>query len=370
VTDIENVLQLIRPGIRNLHAVNRGLVDDSLHRLQWNESPFDYPSDLKEEVMQRLAQLDWARYPRGSRPWTLIDRLAERWRLDPGQVVVSEGSADLIKVIMEAAISPGATVVMPAPTFLLYRQNARMQQANIVEIPLSAAGDYALPVEELALAARKHHAPLVVLCAPNNPTGTPIFGAALAELAAEIPGLLVIDEAYGEFAGQDLTPLLTLGNVILLRTFSKAYAMAGVRVGYALTSPALAEELQKAVTVFPISVFSEMTALVALDHHERFMAVCDQLCAERERLAAALRELPGVRPFTSVTNFILVQLDCPKHQMIEHLIENHKVLISDMAGYPELVDCVRITIGTREQNELVIKGFGEIARGVHSEDWN
>jgi histidinol-phosphate aminotransferase len=220
------------------------------------------------------------------------------------------------------------------------------------------------------VAARKHDAPLVVLCAPNNPTGTPISGAALAELAAEIPGILVIDEAYGEFSQQDLTPLLTLGNVILLRTFSKAYAMAGVRVGYALTSAALAAELQKAVTVFPISVFSEMAALVALDHHARFMAVCDQVVSERERLAAALSELPGVHPFTSVTNFLLVQLDCPKHQMIDHLVENHRVLISDMAAYPELVDCVRITIGTPAQNDLVIKGFGEIVRGVHSEEWN
>ncbi|MBW7884589.1 MAG: histidinol-phosphate transaminase [Caldilineaceae bacterium] len=350
-----------KSGIRSLAPIERGLVDDTLHRLQWNENPIDFPADLKEEVMQRMAQLEWSRYPRGSRPWQLIGRLAQHTGVPAEQIVVSEGSADLIKLIMAATLQPGATVVMPAPTFLLYRLNARMQEANRIEIPLVPENGYALPVAALSEAAQQHQAPLVVVCAPNNPTGTVYDLADLRQLAIGCPGLLVIDAAYAEFCHQDLTPLLDLDNVVIVRTFSKVYAMAGVRVGYALTSAAIARELQKVVTVFPLSVFSEVTATVALENYDRFMAARDVLVKERERLAAALRGVPGVRVFSSGTNFLLVQLDYPKQALLSHLVKQHHVLISDMAAYPELDNCVRISLGTPAQNDLVIQGFRELS---------
>lgn len=356
----EPIHDAVRPGVRGLPPLGRNLVDESLHRLQWNESPEDFPADLKEEVLQRMAALSWSRYPLGGRPWLLIDVLAAQMGVAPGQVVVSEGSADLIKAVMAATLRPGDTVVMPAPTFLLYRQNARMHEAEIVEVALQATDGYALPVDALTAAAQESQARLVVMCAPNNPTGTVYAEAEIRRLAEAIPGLLVVDEAYAEFCDQDLTGLLDLGNVILLRTFSKFYAMAGVRVGYALASPALAAELQKVVTVFPLSVFSEVAALVALEHRERFLAIRDRVVAERERIAAALAVLPGVQVIPSGTNFVLVQLDRPKTDVLHHLHHRHSLLISDMAAYPELVNCVRISVGTPAQNDLVIQGFGEV----------
>ena len=359
---MDNV-RLFKPGVRSQSPQGRHLIDTRLHRLQWNESPFDFPADLKEEVLQRLTQAEWSRYPLGARPWALIDRIAQHVGVAPEQVVVSEGSADLIKVIMAATVNPGDTVVMPAPTFLLYRQNARLQQANIVEVALSPADGFALPVDALIEASQASAATLVVLCAPNNPTGNVYALEDLRRLATGCHGLLVIDEAYAEFAGQDLTPLLVLDNVVLVRTFSKFYAMAGVRVGYTLSAPAIAAELQKVVTVFPLSVFSEMTALVALEHHDRFMALRDRIVAERERLSAAIGAIPGQRVFASGANFILVQIDRSKTACIEHLVRQYGVLISDMAAYPELQDCVRISVGAPEQNDLVIRGLQEFLMG-------
>jgi histidinol-phosphate aminotransferase len=276
----------IRAGVRAASPIGRSKVDESLHRMQWNESPQDFPADLKEDVLQRLAAQAWSRYPVSGRPWPLIDALATQMRVAPDQVVVSEGSADLIKAVMAAALRPGDAVVLPAPTFLLYRQNVRLHEANVVEIPLDPATGFALPIDALIDAAQTQRARLVTLCAPNNPTGTVYAVSDLRRLAAAIaPTLLVIDEAYAEFCDQDLTGLLDLDNVILLRTFSKFYAMAGVRVGYALTTPALAAELQKVITVFPLSVFSEITALVALEHRARFLSLRDQTVAERARMA-------------------------------------------------------------------------------------
>ncbi|HRA65126.1 MAG TPA: histidinol-phosphate transaminase [Caldilinea sp.] len=355
----QDEFDVIRSGVKAASPIGRSLVNEALHRLQWNESPEDFPADLKEEVLQRLAVLPWSRYPVGGRPWLLIDALAAHFKLAPEQVVVSEGSADLIKAIMAATLRPGDVVVMPAPTFLLYRQNARLHEAALVKIPLTAENGYALPVTELAAAAQESQARLVVLCAPNNPTGTVYAESDLRRLAQATPGLLVIDEAYAEFCDQDLTGLLELGNVILLRTFSKFYAMAGVRVGYALTSPALAAELQKVITVFPLSTFSEVAALVALKHRDRFLAIRDRVVDERERLAAALAALPGVRIFPSGANFVLVQLSRPKAELLHHLHHQHRLLISDMAAYPELVNCVRISVGAPVQNDRVIQGFSE-----------
>lgn len=350
---------LIKPGVRSLSPVGRHLVDPQLHRLQWNENPFDFPQDLKEEVLQRLAQAEWARYPRGVRPWALIDRLAQHYAVDRKQIVVSEGSADLIKVIMASVVHPGDGVVMPAPTFLLYRQNAAMHQASVAEVELDPGDGWALPVTRFVEQSRQVNARLNVLCAPNNPTGAAYGIDDLRRVAAECRGLVLIDEAYAEFCDQELTPLLELGNVVLLRTFSKVYAMAGVRVGYLLTSPALAAEFQKAVTVFPLSVFSEIVAEVALDHHDRFLVLRDAIVAERERVAAALEQVPGLQVYPSSTNFLLVQLHRPKQPLLDDLQANHGVLISDLAAYPELKDCVRISIGTPAQNDLVVRGFGE-----------
>lgn len=359
----EDKLGAIRSGVRTLSPVGRSRVDESLHRLQWNESPQDFPAELKEEVLQRLAAVSWSRYPLGGRPWPLIDALAAQMGVTPQQVVVSEGSADLIRAVMAATVRPGDAVVLPSPTFLLYRQSARLHEARCIEVSLDAGAGYALPVDALIEAAQQHSARLVTLCAPNNPTGTRYSEADLRRLASSIGALLVIDEAYAEFCDQDLTGLLDLDNVILLRTFSKFYAMAGVRVGYAITTPALAAELQKVITVFPLSVFSEITALVALEQRERFLPIRDLVVGERERMAAALASLPGVRIFPSATNFLLLQLERPKQEVLQHLHTEHRVLISDMAAYPDLINCVRVSMGTPAQNELVLRGFREVLAG-------
>ncbi|MFZ4850810.1 MAG: pyridoxal phosphate-dependent aminotransferase [Caldilinea sp.] len=354
-------LEKIRSGLRAAAPVGRTLVDEALHRLQWNESPQDFPADLKEEVLRRLARVSWSRYPLGGRPWLLIDALAARVGVRPEQVVVSEGSSDLIRAVMATVVRPGDRVVMPSPTFLLYRQSVPLYEAQVVEVPLDPAAGFALPVEKLLEVACSQQARLVTVCAPNNPTGTLYSPADLRRLAEGVPGVLVIDEAYAEFCEQDLTALVELGNVILVRTFSKFYALAGVRVGYVVTAAALAVELQKMIPIFPLSVFSEIAAQVALEARERFLPLRDQVVAERERLAARLAVLPGVVVYPSAANFLLVESAFPKEQLLAHLQGQHRLLIADLAAYPELAACVRLSVGTPDQNDLLVRGFAELA---------
>jgi histidinol-phosphate aminotransferase len=349
----------IKPGIRGLPAANPLRVDAQRHRLHWNENPYEFPADLKEIVLERLALAGWARYPLGLRPWSLIERIATHNRVRSDQVVAGPGSSDLIKVVMNSVLHAGDNVVMPCPTFLAYRPGVRAMQANSIEVPLAAQDNFALPVDALIEAAEVNEARLVVICAPNNPTGTVYQIEDLGRIAAGCPGLLLVDAAYSEFSGQDFAPLLAHDNVLVLHTFSKLYAMAGVRVGYVLTSSYLAGQLQKAVSDFPLSVFAELTAEVALEHSQRFEAAREQILRERERLAAALGQVPGVHVYPSGTNFLLVQLDRPKQPLLEYLLHEHSLLVSDLAAYADLEDCVRVSVGTPYQNDLVLRGFQE-----------
>ncbi len=226
---------------------------------------------------------------------------------------------------------------------------------------LSAEDDFALPVAAMVNAQRETNARLVVLCAPNNPTGTVYSAETVAQLAAQCGCALVIDEAYLEFSGQDLLEVARAHpNVILIRTFSKAFRMAGVRVGFAVASAEVAAQLQKGVNSFALSVFQEVVTEVALDHVERFRDGVAEVIAERERMAAALRRIAGVRVFSSGTNFLLIEPEHGAEAIFRHLLDAHRVLVSDNGGYPQLARMLRISVGTPAQNDLVVRGIGEL----------
>src|SRR5262245_47341327 len=148
----------IKPGIRGLPAADQFRVESQRHRLQWNENPFEFPADLKEVVLERLAQAGWARYPLGLRPWSLIERIAAYRGLHAGQVAAVPGSSNLIRVILNSVLHAGDNVVLPNPTFLSYRPCVRMAQANNIDIALAAQDNFALPVDAVVEAAEVNEA--------------------------------------------------------------------------------------------------------------------------------------------------------------------------------------------------------------------
>lgn len=351
----------INASIRALPGAPRHSVDATLRRLQWNENPFDFPADLKEEVLQRLARMPWSRYPLGLRAYDLMDALGDFHGLPAEAVVVGNGSSDLLRLVISAALAPGDHMVTIAPTFPAYRRHAQMLGAAVHEVALDPDQDFALPVDEIIAQTAQQQAKLVVVCAPNNPTGTVYHPDALARIADECDALILIDEAYAEFSRQDLRPLLdAYANVVSIHTFSKAFSLAGARIGYALAAPSVANELQKLVTAFTLSPFSEAAAIVALAHFDRFQQAVDRLTAERDSLAAALAALPGVRVFPSGTNFLLVRLNCPATQARSHLLQTQQLLVSEIGGYPGYENYLRISVGTPEENALVVTALAEL----------
>ncbi|RME13568.1 MAG: histidinol-phosphate transaminase [Ardenticatenia bacterium] len=331
------------------------------HKMNQNENPFGYPEDLKAIVLERVAQADWARYPSFTLD-TLREALAAHNGVRREMVLVGNGSNELIYVTLAATLRTGDHVVIPVPTFSVYGLLARVFGAHVHEIPMPPETNFALPVDAVIETAQRHQARVVVLCTPNNPTGTAYAPADVERVVAESGALVLIDEAYREFANQDFTPLLErYDNVVLLRTFSKAMAMGGLRVGYAITNETLARELHKAQLPYALNLFSETAALVAIEHFEsHFRPLIERLKAERERLIPALNALPGLHAYPSAANFVLVRFDRPVREIFEALLNRAGILIRDVSGYPLLAGHLRISLGTPEENDLLVQTLAEI----------
>ncbi len=360
MTRTRSGVDFIRSEIRQQPPVGLFQVNPDLHRLQWNENPFDFPADLKEEVLQRLANISWARYPLGMRALELIDALAKHTGLGNNQIIVSNGSSDILRVIISAILQPGDHMLTLAPTFGSYTTLAQLAGAEVHTLDLNPAHDFALPVDQILQEAAEHTVKLIVICAPNNPTGTVYPYEQLRQIVTQSDSFVLIDEAYAEFCGQDLTPLLAeADNVILVHTLSKAFALAGVRVGYALSTPEVIRELQKVVNVFTMSAFAEVTAVVALENEARFQPLVSAPKLERLRVAVELARIPGVKVHSSGTNFLLVYIGSLGKDAHTYLRSRYQLLVTDMGMYAGYQDYLRISVGSPEENDLVIKGLTE-----------
>ncbi|MFQ6059215.1 MAG: histidinol-phosphate transaminase [Anaerolineae bacterium] len=353
-----NALNLIKPEVRNLAPYTLRHHEHRV-KLNQNENPFGFPEALKEEVWRRARGRDWARYPDFFLR-EITERLAQHADVPPDWVLVGNGSNELIQVTLMATLARGDTVIIPVPTFTLYRLMSTVMGAQVVEVPLSQ-GDFALPTEAIVAAAREHRARVVILCSPNNPTGVAYPEGQVRRIVEETEALVVLDEAYREFSDQDFRPLLDgYDNLILLRTFSKAMAMAGLRVGYLLARPELVRELAKARLPYGLNLLSETAALVALDHRDLLEAQVRRIRALRNVLHAELRALPGVHPYPSQANFLLCRFDRPTEEVFAALLANG-ILVRDVSGYPLLAGHLRISVGRERENEALVRTLKELS---------
>jgi len=218
-----------------------------------------------------------------------------------------------------------------------------------VRVPLGS--DFEYDLDTLMQAQRDHLASVVIICSPNNPTGTALSPDDVARLCRESDALVVVDEAYHEFAGQSVVPLLhDHGNLIVLRTFSKAMAMAGLRVGYLLASPELVAEVNKARLPYNLNFLSQAAALAVLSDPGTVEANVARLVRARESLFRDLAAIPGVRPFRSQANFILFALEGRAPADVFRSVYEQGVLVRDVSATPRLSDCLRVSVGTEEEN--------------------
>jgi histidinol-phosphate aminotransferase len=359
---MKNSLDGIKPQVRTLHAYSLSLPRARV-KVNQNENPWDAPARIKEETLRRLDTREWSRYP-DFVPESLYVRLAEfsGWRTDG--IIAGNGSNELIQALLMVTVGPGKRVLIFEPTFALYRQISTVLGGEVISIHLTAELSY--DMNALQKTVSDVQPDVTIVCSPNNPTGCVLSDQDLRALLKSANGIVVVDEAYHEFAEHSVVPLLRdHENLVVLRTFSKAMAMAALRVGYLLAAPELASEISKAVLPYNLNAVSQVAAEVAVELYEdELRPLVRKIITERERLYGELGRIAGLAAVRSLANFMVVQSTIDPRQVFSELIKRD-ILIRDVSGYPMLSDYFRLSVGTPEENDLLLSALHEIfaARG-------
>jgi histidinol-phosphate aminotransferase len=344
------VTELARPDIVALKAYEHAVWEPELERLHANELPWRSFADESAAGLNR--------YPE-PQPRALVERLAALYGVAPNSVLVGRGSDEAIDLLVRGFCRAGQdSVIICPPTFGMYSVAARIQGAEVITVPLKADAGFALD-ERAVLEKCTPDVKLVFLCSPNNPTGTLLSEDSIISLTRALEGraIVVVDEAYIEFAdARSLARKIgEFPQLAVLRTLSKAYALAGARLGTLIADPEVVALLRKVIPPYAIAQLSMEAVLKVLDPAQLAIsnARLASIVAERDRMLAAFPKLPNViRVWPSAANFVLVEFeDVP---LALSRSRGARLLIRDVRGYPGLGRCLRITVGTPEQNNRLL----------------
>jgi histidinol-phosphate aminotransferase len=330
-------------------------------KLNQNECPLDLPPGLKRAILDEVAAAPWQRYPEFV-PGELLERLAAHYRWRPDGVLAGNGSNELIQATLAVTLGPGDGVVAPSPTFSLYRLVTGVLGGRYLPVPLAA--DFAYDVDRLIETAARERARVVVLNSPNNPTGSVLPEGAVERILRETGALVICDEAYQEFGGPTAIPLLSRSaRLVVLRTFSKAMGMAGLRFGVALAHPAVAAEIAKGKLPYNVNLVTLAAAAAALRESALLAERTRRIVATRDRFVPRLAAIPGLVVYPSAANFVLIRCGVlPAREVFRRLYEEHGILVRDVSNAGELAECLRISIGTEDDMAAVVAALEEICR--------
>lgn len=350
----ERIAATVRQDVQSMHGYaiqpSAGLV-----KLDAMENPFRLPAELQRELGERLGRVAINRYPTACVA-DVIAALTRYVELPAGcKLMLGNGSDELISLLAMACDRPGNTIVAPLPGFVMYEMSAKLQGLGFVGVPLTAGFELD---EQAMLAAIEEHRPAITYIAyPNNPTANlfdeRIVEKIVATVGAQGTGFVVFDEAYQPFSSRSwMQRMAHHEHVLVMRTLSK-FGLAGVRLGYMAGAAALIDEIDKVRPPYNISVLNAEATLFAIEHADEFARQAAVLRAERERLQAALRAMPGVTAFPSEANMILVRVADSARAFAG--MKERGVLVKHIAGlHPLLANCLRLTVGTPEENTLMI----------------
>jgi histidinol-phosphate aminotransferase len=323
-------------------------------RLNTNETPYPPPAAFGEQLAKRLGDLELNRYP-DRRAWALRAGLGERFDLPPERVWAAKGSNEVLQQLLQAYGGPGRRLLLFRPGYSMYPLLARATATPTVEADLD--GSFQLDEATARRAVAEHDPDLVILASPNNPTGIPVSLDAIRALHDAGRALVGVDEAYVEFGGISAVALLdALPRLVVCRTFSKAWRLAGARLGYLLAHDWVIDDLRKVRLPYHLDAITQLAGLVALELADEVTAHIAELIAGRERLRAALCEVGGVEVFDSAANFLLFRTAVD--DLFDRLLARG-VLVRDFSRLPRLAGCLRVTIGTPEENGAFLAALKE-----------
>jgi len=349
----KQVERLVRPEILELKAYHVPSASGMV-KLDAMENPFALPEPLRRDLAQVLAKIELNRYPDPAGE-KLRALLASKMRVPPGMaLILGNGSDDLLQVITVALARPGAAMMYPVPTFVMYSMYATFTGMRAVPVPVR--GDFSLDAPAFIARMEAERPALVFLSYPNNPTGTLFPEEEVAAIIRACPGLVVVDEAYHAFAGRSFMDRLPeFPNMLVLRTVSKL-GLAGIRLGYLAGRPEWVEQLNKVRSPYNVNVLTQATALFLLERLEVLEEQAARIVSERNNLVKALGALNGVTVFPSAANFILVRV--PDADRTNAGLLQRRVLVKNLNG-PAMKNCLRITVGTPEENRILLAALKE-----------
>jgi histidinol-phosphate aminotransferase len=350
-----NPKKLIRPEIRALAAYH--VADaEGMVKLDAMENPYPLPAALRRELAEVLARVDLNRYPEPTGK-KLRELLASKMEVPPGmELLLGNGSDDLIQMISLALARPGAVAMYPAPTFVMYSLNAVFTGMKGVGVPLRA--DFSLDADAFIERMRAEKPALVFIAYPNNPTGVLYPEDKVVEIIRACPGLVVVDEAYHVFARKTFMPrLVEFANLVVVRTVSKL-GLAGIRLGYMAGRPEWIREFNKVRQAYNVNVLTQTAALFMLERLDVLEEQAARIRGDRALIGEAIAALPGTRVFPSEANFFLVRVR--DADATYEALRRQGVLVRNL--HPGLDNCLRINVGTPDENRILLTALREALR--------
>ncbi len=328
-------------------------------RLNTNESPVGPPPGFVADLSAAVADLDWNRYPdRGA--WELRRAIGALHDVGPEQVFAANGSNEVLQSLLLAYGGPGRTAAVFEPTYALHSHLARVTGTGV--IVGERAADFTLDRAEVERVIAQAAPEVVFLCSPNNPTGLVEPPELVRAVIDRAPGLVVVDEAYGQFAPWSALELLDEERpLVVTRTFSKTWAMAGARLGYLIGPSWLVEDLEKVVLPYHLDAMKQLAGCLAVRHVAEMEARVAELVEERGRLTARLADL-DVDLWPSGANFVLFRPRSRSGAEVWNRLVERSVLVRNCASWPRLDDCLRVTIGTRAEDDEFLRALEEVLR--------
>ena len=348
----EQLLALIRPAVR---AEKPYLVPGARPvsvKLNQNESPFDLPPALKRELLEAFFQIDFNRYP-AEQPTRLIQALESHCGVETGSILVGNGSNELTYTLGMCFVEDGDAVLTPTPMFALYESMVRLHGGTPLQTHCTA--DFQVDCDDVVATIEREQPKLTILATPNNPTGLAIPKKEIERIVKAADGFVVIDEAYHEFnpEGTALDLLMRHPNVIILRTLSKAFGLAGLRLGYLVARPEVIGEMMKSRLPFMVDRLAEHVGLLLLRHQDLIRDRVDQIKVYTVNLRQAMMQRDDIDVLPTDTNFILFRTDRDPAELLQHLADQD-VLVRNMGGYPQLQGYLRVTSGTPSENKAFL----------------
>lgn len=351
--------ELIRPEIRSFTPYNANQQPYKI-KLDANESPFNMPIEVRKKLADLIINDPQLNLYPDTDSVSLRETIAEHWGVDKEGIIVGTGSDQLIQVIANVFIGREDKVLYPAPSFGMYRDSCLIAGGTAVKYLLDPNEKFEYSKDRIIEEYNKEQPKIIYICTPNNPTGNLMSIEDILDVVRYCnKSVIVVDEAYAEFCDSTVIPYVQeYQNLIVLRTFSKAYGLAGIRCGYSISSIKLANAINLARPPYNISSFSQLVAQLVLLEKDQIERNILFLIEQRDWVADQLSKIKGIEVFNSSANFILIKIDNCK-EVYNKLCEKG-IFVRTFGSAPLLEGCLRITIGTQEQNTILLDELSSI----------